>query len=54
MKKLVLNVKYFGIWVINKVYSLKDLRLDTPVSLPTTIIVMGVWFVLLSYLLNVL
>jgi hypothetical protein len=51
MKKLVLNVKYFGIWGINSICAL---RLDTPVSLPTTIIVMGVWFVLLSYLLNVL
>ena len=51
MKKLILNVKYFGIWGINKIYSLKYLRLDTPVSLPTTIIILVSWFVLLTYLL---
>ena len=48
MKKFLLNVKYFGIWVIN---SLCALRLDTPISLPTTIVVICVWFVLLTYIL---
>ena len=51
MKKLVLNVKYFGIWGMNEIYSLKDLRLNTPISLPTVIMVMCVWFVLLTYIL---
>ena len=51
MKKFLLNVKYFGIWGINKIYSLKYLRLDTPISLPTTIIVICVWFALLTYIL---
>ena len=51
MKKFLLNVKYFGIWVLNNLYSLKDLRLDTPVSLPTMIIILGAWFVLLTYIL---
>ena len=51
MKKFLLNVKYFGIWVLNNLYSLKDLRLDTPVSLPTIIIILGAWFVLLTYIL---
>jgi hypothetical protein len=51
MKKLILNVKYFGIWGINKIYSLKDLRLDTPIPLPTMIIILVAWWILLTYLL---
>lgn len=51
MKKLILNVKYFGIWGINAIHSLKYLRLNTPVSLPTTVFVLVSWFVLLTYIL---
>jgi hypothetical protein len=49
MKKLFSNVKFFTIWVLNSLYSLKDLRLDTPVSLPTFIISIVLWFLLLTY-----
>jgi len=48
MKKLFRNVKFFLIWVVN---SLCALRLDTPISLPATIITIGAWFVLLTYIL---
>jgi hypothetical protein len=51
MKKLILNVKYFGIWGINKIYSLKDLRLDTPIPLPTVILILVIWLMLLTCLL---
>jgi hypothetical protein len=48
MKKLFRNVKFFLIWAVN---SLCALRLDTPISLPATIIVICAWFVLLTYIL---
>ena len=51
MKKLFRNVKFFLIWGLNSIYSLKDLRLDTPVSLPTTILILTSWFIFLSYIL---
>jgi hypothetical protein len=49
MKKVLFNIKFFTIWVLNSLYSLKDLRLDTPVSLPTFIISIVLWFLLLTY-----
>ncbi len=48
MKNVFKNVKFFGIWVLNSLYAL---RLDTPISLPTTIIILLSWFALLTYLL---
>jgi hypothetical protein len=48
MKKLLRNIKFLLIWAVN---SLCALRLDTPVSLPATIIILGGWFVLLTYIL---
>jgi hypothetical protein len=45
MTKLFRNVKFLLIWSANKMYSLKDLRLDTPVSLPTMILVLFCWFI---------
>jgi len=51
MKKLFNNAKFFLIWGMNQIYSLKDLRLDTPVSLPTVIVVLFCWFILLTYFL---
>jgi hypothetical protein len=51
MKKLFSNVKFFLIWSMNQIYSLKDLRLDTPISLPTFILVLFCWFILLTYFL---
>ena len=51
MKKLINNVKFFLIWGVNKIYSVKDLRLSTPISLPTTVFVLVSWFTLLTYFL---
>jgi hypothetical protein len=51
MKKLFRNVKFLSIWVANSIYSLRFLRLHTPVSLPATIIILGIWFALLTYFL---
>ena len=51
MTKLFRNVKFLLIWGINKIYSIKDLRLDTPVSLPTMILVLVSWFIFLTYCL---
>jgi hypothetical protein len=51
MKKLFRNVKFLSIWGMNQIYSLKDLRLDTPISLPTFILVLFCWFILLTYFL---
>jgi hypothetical protein len=51
MKKLLTNIMFFLIWGANSIYSLKDLRLSTPVPLPTMIIILVSWFLLLSYLL---
>jgi hypothetical protein len=48
MKKFLLNVKYFGIWGINSICSL---RWDTPISLPVFIIILVIWFVVLNYFL---
>jgi hypothetical protein len=48
MKKLLRNTKFLLIWAVN---SLCALRLDTPVSLPATIIILVSWFVLLTYFL---
>jgi len=48
MKNVFKNIKFFGIWVVNSLYAL---RLDTPISLPTTIITLVSWFALLTYLL---
>jgi hypothetical protein len=51
MTKLFKNVKFFLIWGINEIYSLKDLRLDTPISLPTMVIILISWFIILTYML---
>ena len=51
MKKLFSNVKFFLIWSMNQIYSLKDLRLDTPISFTTLILVLFSWFILLTYFL---
>jgi hypothetical protein len=51
MKKFFTNIKFFLIWGVNEIYSLKDLRLSTPISLPTTIFVLVSWFILLTYFL---
>jgi hypothetical protein len=51
MKNILLNIKYVGIWGINEVHSLKYLRLDTPVSLPTVVITLIAWFAFLTYAL---
>ena len=48
MKKLLRNTKFLLIWAVN---SLCALRLDTPVSLPTAIIILVGWFVILTYIL---
>jgi hypothetical protein len=51
MKKLFRNVKFFLIWGVNSLYSVKDLRLSTPVSLPAVLFILGSWFILLTYFL---
>jgi hypothetical protein len=51
MKKLFRNVKFLLIWVANSIYSLRFLKLSTPVSLPVVIIILGTWFTLLTYFL---
>ena len=51
MTKLFKNVKFFLIWGVNKIYSIKDLRLDTAISLPTVILVLVSWFIFLTYFL---
>jgi hypothetical protein len=51
MKKLFSNVKFFTIWVLNSLYSLRDLRWDTPISLPVFIIILIIWFTVLNYFL---
>ena len=48
MKKLLRNTKFLLIWAVN---SLCALRLDTPVSLPTAIVILGSWFAILTYFL---
>jgi len=48
MKKFFSNIRFFLIWAVN---SLCALRLDTPVSLQVVVIILGSWFVLLTYLL---
>jgi hypothetical protein len=51
MKKFFSNIRFFLIWGINEIYSLKDLRLDTPISLPTMVIILISWFIILTYML---
>jgi hypothetical protein len=51
MKKVFTNVKFFLIWVLNSLYSLKDLRWNTPISLPVFIVILIIWFVVLNYFL---
>jgi hypothetical protein len=48
MKKFIRNTKFFLIWVLNSLYTL---RLDTPISLPVTVFILGTWFTLLTYIL---
>ena len=48
MKKFLRNTKFLLIWAVN---SLCALRLDTPVSLPTAITILGGWFAILTYFL---
>jgi len=48
MKKMFRNTKFFLIWAVN---SLCALRLDTPISLPATVIILGAWFTVLTYIL---
>ena len=51
MKKFFSNIRFFLIWGINEIYSLKDLRLDTPISLPVALLILVFWFFLLTYFL---
>jgi hypothetical protein len=51
MKKFFTNIKFFLIWGVNKIYSVKDLRPDTPISLPTFIFTVVTWFIILNYFL---
>jgi hypothetical protein len=44
------NVRFFLVWAANTAYSVKDLRLDTPVSLPVFITLVLVWFMVLNYI----
>ena len=48
MKKFLRNTKFFLIWAVN---GLCALRLDTPVSLPATVIILCAWFTILTYIL---
>ena len=48
MKKFLRNIKFLLIWAVN---SLCALRLDTPISLPTAIVILGSWFAILTYIL---
>jgi hypothetical protein len=48
MKKFFSNIKFFLIWVVNSLYAL---RLDTPISLPVVVTILGTWFVFLTYIL---
>jgi hypothetical protein len=50
MKNVFRNVRFFLVWAANTVYSVKDLRLDTPVSLPVFITSVLVWFMVLNYI----
>ena len=50
MKNVFRNVRFFLVWAANNVYSIKDLRLDTPVSGKRFIIIVLVWFIVLNYI----
>jgi hypothetical protein len=45
MKKVILNIKFFFIWLINSVC---ELRLDTEVSNKAFVITLVCWFVILT------
>jgi hypothetical protein len=49
MKKFFRNIKFLTIWGMNQIYSLKDLRLDTPISGTTFLVLVVLWFLLLNY-----
>jgi hypothetical protein len=52
MKKMLLNVKFFFIWVANFLY---ELDLNKPIVNPLTMaITVFVWIIFLSYFFNVL